>query len=122
MRFCVIICAVAIAGVCASPSRYNRTPCYTPSSPPIPSHITQPLPQDYVSAVPPAWDWRNVNGTNFATTTRNQYARRTFWCCFVFCCYCLFVFNALSTIVQAHSSVLWLLLGKFMVMAPWCTQ
>jgi len=38
-------------------------------------HITEPLPQDYVqsSDVPAAWDWRNVNNTNFLSTTRNQH-------------------------------------------------
>jgi len=37
--------------------------------------ITQPLPQSWISEadLPNAWDWRNVNNTNFASTTRNQH-------------------------------------------------
>jgi len=39
------------------------------------SHITQPLPQNYLKAedLPANWDWRNMNGKNFASTTRNQH-------------------------------------------------
>eukprot|EP00727_Mastigamoeba_balamuthi_P000965 m51a1_g10866 hypothetical protein (273) ;mRNA; f:36823-37871 len=32
-----------------------------------------PRPRDYVASVPASWDWRNVNGTNYATPNTNQH-------------------------------------------------
>jgi len=37
------------------------------------SNITQPLPWTYIKAVPSTWDWRNIRGKNFLSTTRNQH-------------------------------------------------
>jgi len=38
-------------------------------------HITEPLPHTYLKAgdMPANWDWRNMNGVNFLSTTRNQH-------------------------------------------------
>lgn len=35
--------------------------------------IVSPLPQDYIRDVPTEWDWRNVNGTNYMSFSRNQH-------------------------------------------------
>lgn len=39
------------------------------------SYITEPPPHTYLkaSALPANWDWRNVSGTNFLSTSRNQH-------------------------------------------------
>merc|ERR1719272_2658495 len=36
---------------------------------------TSPLPQDYIkdADLPDSWDWRNINGTNYCTMSRNQH-------------------------------------------------
>eukprot|EP01121_Diplochlamys_sp_Union-15-3_P019984 TRINITY_DN765_c0_g1_i2.p1 TRINITY_DN765_c0_g1~~TRINITY_DN765_c0_g1_i2.p1 ORF type:complete len:288 (-),score=40.85 TRINITY_DN765_c0_g1_i2:80-943(-) len=36
-------------------------------------NITQPLPHTYITAVPSSWDWRDANGVNYLSTTRNQH-------------------------------------------------
>jgi len=38
-------------------------------------HITEPLPHEYLkhADVPDNWDWRNVNGKNYVSSSRNQH-------------------------------------------------
>jgi len=42
---------------------------------PLPSIVKSPLPQDYLdlTALPPSWDVRDVDGRSFATSNRNQH-------------------------------------------------
>jgi len=35
--------------------------------------ITEPMPHTYLKDLPKVWDWRNVGGKNFLSTTRNQH-------------------------------------------------
>ena len=63
-----------------SPLPHLADPHLPPPSPP-PTHphntprSTSPLPHTYLDEddLPDSFDWRNVNGTNFLSSTRNQH-------------------------------------------------
>jgi cathepsin X len=78
---CVSLLAlVALSAQKQAPSRYIKPGCCVKRDldfrkGPRAQHITEPLPHTYIKAkdLPASWDWRNVNGVNYASTTRNQH-------------------------------------------------
>jgi len=72
--WCLIILTIFIVAISARRNYgYIRNDKFRAST--KAQHITQPLPHTYLNPkdLPANWDWRNVNGTNFASTTRNQH-------------------------------------------------
>jgi len=73
MKAAIVLVVASVLAVQAGNHGLKRDLAFRASE--FAQHITQPLPWEYLSEsdIPNDWDWRNVNGTNFVSTTRNQH-------------------------------------------------
>jgi len=78
-RLAVVVLLAVFCLSAVSAGKWKRRNEYKPDwkwrNGPNRERITQPLPWEYLtkSDIPDNWDWRNVNGKNYLSSTRNQH-------------------------------------------------
>jgi len=69
----VVVCLLFAVGAVARWQGLVRDEAFRKSA--RAQHITQPLPHEYLrkADIPDNWDWRNINGKNYCSSSRNQH-------------------------------------------------